>query len=436
MISLIKPETLSSRPADRTLRPLDLTRFAWRALTDRKLRSLLTITGIVIGPATIVALVSVTQGFGTGVTNALASTGSTSIFVRPMGSNYLTYIDVSSVQRMSGISAVIPFWLLTGTLKQGTQTTPVQIVAGDMSDLSYIMPGLTLSSGNQPSGSDLAGADIGYSVAYPDIAGASSVRLGQIITVSFAQSFGSAGGSSERSYVVRGVFGKYGQGFFVNPDESIFISLLSGQITVSSDHYDGIVVVASSPTTVNEVVTELSNHFGDTARVTSVSSLVAVVSSITGTLSLILSGVAGVSVLVAFVGITTTMFTTVVERTREIGLLKAVGYNSQTILSLFLAESLVTGFIGGIIGACAGAGLSFVISDFFQSVTNRSSTSSFSGTSSAAGTGLSSVRIVPVLSPELLLGAVILASAVGAIAGLLPAWRASRLLPVEALTTQ
>ena len=419
------------------LRVQDIARFSWRALTDRKLRAILTIIGIVIGPATIVALLSVTDGFGNGVTAALSSTGSTSIFVTPADSSFLTYADVPTIQKMTGVGAVIPFWLLTGTIKQGTQTTGVQVVAGDLSKLHYIMPGLNLSTGTAPSDSDLAGADIGSSIAFPGIAGALDVRVNQVVTVTFPQSFGSSNNAvSERSFVVRGIFKPYGQGFFVDPDRSVFITLSGGQATVHSDHYNGIVVVASSASTVNEVVTELTNQFGKTASVTSVASLVSTISSITGALGLILSGIAGISVFVAFIGIMTTMFTTVIERTKEIGVLKALGYKSYNILSLFLAESAITGLIGGIIGASAGAGISFVISDVFQALTSRSSTTSAGGTSTAAGTGLSSIHITPALSPELIVGAVALATTVGALAGLLPAWRASRLLPVEALYSQ
>jgi putative ABC transport system permease protein len=442
----------------------DLTRFAWRALTDRKLRAALTIIGIVIGPATIVALLSVTQGFGNAVTGALASTGSTSIFVTASGSgSYLTYTDVPVIQKMPGVSVVIPFWLLTGTIKQGTQTTTVQVMAGDFSKLDAFLPGLTLSTGRQPSSSDLAGADIGYSIGYPDLPGAANVSVNQIVSVSIPTGAISSSGAqteSEKSFVVRGIFDKFGEGLFINPDTGIFVPLSEGQSLEHTDHYSGIVVVASSASTVNEVLNELTNQYGTTIRAISVSSLVSAISSITGALGLILSAVAGISVIVAFIGIMTTMFTTVVERTKEIGVLKALGYKSSNILSLFLAESAITGFIGGVIGASVGAGLSFVISDVFQSLSSRSSSSSPSsatsanraglglgggggfgggglgGGSSGSGSGLSALHITPALTPELIIAAIALATAVGAFAGLLPAWRASRLLPVEALYSQ
>jgi putative ABC transport system permease protein len=439
------------------LRLQDLARFAWRALTDRKLRAALTIVGIVIGPATIVALLSVTGGFGNAVTGALASTGSTSIFVTPGGSgSYLTYLDVPTIQKMPGVSAVIPFWLLSGTIKQGTQTTTVQVLAGDFSKLNSFLPGLSLYKGGEPSSSDLAGADIGYSIGYPNIAGVANVSIDQVVTVALPQAGSTAAGgvASEKSFVVRGIFNKFGAGLFVNPDSAIFVPLTEGQSLLHTDHYSGIVVVAASASTVNEVLTELTNQYGQTIRALSVSSLVSVISSITGALGLILSAIAGISVVVAFIGIMTTMFTTVVERTKEIGVLKALGYKSRNILSLFLAESAITGLIGGIIGASLGAGLSFVIGDVFSALTARSSPTSSSSSGARAGLGLgggggtfggggvgtggglSALHIVPALTPELILGAIALATAVGAFAGLLPAWRASRLLPVEALYSQ
>jgi len=411
----------------------------------------------VIGPATIVALLSVTQGFGNAVTGELASTGSTSIFVTPAGSgSYLSYTNVPVIQKMSGVSVVIPFWLLLGMIKQGTQTTSVQIMAGDFSKLDSFLPGLTLSKGTKPSASDLAGADIGYSIGYPNISGASNVSVNQIVTVTLPSSGGFIGTgasstASEKSFVVRGIFDKFGAGLFVNPDNAIFVPLSEGQSLLHTDHYSGIVVVAQSASAVADVLSELTSQFGQSIRAISVSSLVSAISSITGALGLILSAVAGISVIVAFIGIMTTMFTTVVERTKEIGVLKALGYKSRNILSLFLAESAITGLIGGVIGAALGTVLSFGISDVFEALsTSSASSSSTSGSRTGvfgggglgggfgggSGSGLASLHITPALTPELLIAAIGLATAVGALAGFLPAWRASRLLPVEALYSQ
>jgi putative ABC transport system permease protein len=435
-----------------------LIRFAWRAMTDRKLRASLTIIGIMIGPATIVALLSVTQGFSNSVSGAFAKTGTTSIFVSPSAKGtYFTYADVPIIQKMPGVSVVVPYWLLGGTITQGTQTTSVQVMAGDFSKLGAVLPGLTLATGSVPSGSDLGGAAVGWSIANPNIAGARELRVNQVVTVSLGGSGGFLGGGSsgvsgQKSFIIRGIYNKFGAGFFINPDSGIFVPLSEGQALLHTNHYSGIIVVASSASTVNEVTNELASQYGQKVSILAVTSILSTIQSITGAIGTILVAVAGVSILVAFIGIMTTMFTTVVERTKEIGVLKALGYASHNILLLFLTEAAITGFLGGLIGASAGAALSFVLVSILTGLaaggggasagatTTSSARGAFGGGGGfgggSAGAGFSSLTITPAVSPELFLLAIALATAVGAIAGLLPAWRASRLLPVEALYSQ
>jgi putative ABC transport system permease protein len=247
--------------------------------------------------------------------------------------------------------------------------------------------------------------------------------------------------------VVRGIFAAFGQGFLINPDNTIFVSLATGESMIHTSSYSGVVVVATSPDTVSEVTSEIAAQYGNQVRTTAVSSILTTIQSVTNGIGTILGSIAGVSVLVAFIGIMTTMFTTVVERTKEIGVLKAIGYSSGNILSVFMVEALVTGFVGGVIGAIAGAGLSYFIIGFFGRGINLGGISLGGGggggtvsrgggaaaARTAAATSPATLNITPAISPELLLLAVGLASGVGLLAGLLPAWRASRLTPVEAL---
>lgn len=432
------------------MRLADLLRFSLKAMTDRKLRTALTITGIVIGPAAIVALLASTQGFSNAVSEQFAKTGTTSIFVLPSERGVsLTSTDVAIVEKMSNVTAAVPFWLLTGTIAQGTQTTSVQVVAGDFTKLTYVMPGLSLQAGSYPSSYDLGGSVIGYSVAYPNSAGASNVSLNQVLRVSFSsfEGFGATGSSGEKSYIVRGIFNQFGQGFLIDPDVGIFVPLEGGQSLLHTNKYSGIVVVASDVNSVNQVVGELTGHYGQKVRISAITSILSSIQSVLGGFSTILAAIGGISVIVAFVGIMTTMFTTVIERTKEIGILKAVGYGSRDIMSIFLAESLTTGFIGGVIGAAVGSGLSYVVGLLFAFA--------FRGTGGGAGNGggggfgrgegaggggpppsSAFLNVTPVISPELLLLAIALATVVGALAGLLPAWRASRLTPVQALRTE
>jgi putative ABC transport system permease protein len=436
----------------------DLIKFAWKAMADRKLRTALTIIGIVIGPATIVALLGATQGFSNAVASEFASTGSTSIFVTPVGrGSSLTSSDISVFQGMTGVQTVAPFYLNQGTITQGSVTSAVQILSIDFSQINQVLPGLKLANGSNPANNDLAGANIGYSVAFPDAVGAANSTVGQLVTVSFSEfgGFGGSAASGARTFAIRGVYSQFGQGFLINPDNTIFVTLSTGQAMLHTADYSGIVVVATSADTVNEVSAEITNQFGNTVRVITVSSILSTIQSVTSGIGTILGGIGGISVLVAFIGIMTTMFTTVVERTKEIGILKAIGYSSGNILSVFLVEALVTGFVGGVIGAGTGIGLAYVIVVVFANGFSFGGSSSgggggglgggFGGAVAVGGRGaaaasraasaspLGNLTIVPAISPELVLLAIGLATAVGALAGFLPSWRASRLTPVEAL---
>jgi putative ABC transport system permease protein len=435
----------------------DLVKFAWKAMTDRKLRTSLTIIGIVIGPATIVALLGATQGFSNAVGSQFVRTGATSIFVNAVGRGAsLTSADIPVFQNMTGVEAVAPYFLNQGSVGVGGETSAVQILSINFSQLNQVLPGLVLANGSYPIDNDLGGAVIGNAVAYPDVVGASNVTVNGLVTVTFSQfgGFGGTGLSGARTFVARGIFAEFGQGFLINPDNSIFVSLQTGQTMLKTSSYTGVVVVATSPSAVNDVINEITNQYGSTVRTTAVSSILSTIQSVTNGIGTILGSIGGVSVLVAFIGIMTTMFTTVVERTKEIGVLKAIGYSSGNILSVFMVEALVTGFLGGVIGAAAGTGLSFFVISFFGRGLNLGGLGGVSlggggGARSAAGGGTAragaavssavassqsaTLNIVPVITPELILFAVGLASAVGLLAGLLPAWRASRLTPVEAL---
>lgn len=431
-------------------------KFAWKAMKDRKLRTALTIMGIVIGPATIVALLGATQGFSNAVAAQFEKTGTTSIFVNPAGRGAtITASDLAIYQNMTGVRAVVPFWLNQGSVTQGSQVAAVQILSADFSKLGLVLPGLNLSAGAYPGSNDLGGAAVGYSVAYPNVVGATNTTVGQLVTVTFSEfgGFGGTGATGVRTFAVRGVFDQFGQGFLINPDNTIFVSLETGQSMLHTNYYTGLVVVATSADTVSEVTSEITAEFGTSVRVTAVSSILSTIQSITSGIGTILGSIGGISVLVAFIGIMTTMFTTVVERTKEIGVLKAIGYSSGNILSVFLVEALVTGFLGGVIGAGTGVALSYLIVSVFSrgfsfgggggggggfgggggNVVNGAAAKGAAVATRAAPSATGTLTIVPSISPELIILAVGLASAVGMLAGFLPAWRASRLTPVEAL---
>jgi putative ABC transport system permease protein len=446
------------------MRPAGLVKYAMRALTERKLRAVLTILGIVIGPATIVALVSATQGYSNASAAQFSTLGATTLFVSPVGrGTTLTAADASAMQNMTGVTSVLPYQQINGEITDGSTTIGASVVAIDFSQLANAFPSLALEQGDIPASSDTVGAAIGNSIAYPNVQGANNYTVNQVLTVSGlgrasgfvinagfgGQSFGTPSQSAQtkHSFVVTGVFSAYGQGFLITPDRSVFIPLSSGEAILHSSTFTGIMVVASSPSTVSEVSDELTAVYGQSIRITSVSSLLSSIQSVTAGATTLLEAVGGTSVLVAFIGIMTTMLTSVLERTKEIGVLKALGSSSSGIMAVFITEALVTGLIGGLVGAGAGFMLSFLVIGALSGTLRvpglggggaRAATPGVAarGVSfgpGAASTGSSGLTITPAVTPEILVLAILLAVAVGTLGGLIPAWRASRLNPVEAL---
>jgi len=416
-----------------------------------------------IGPATIVALVGATQGYSNAASGRFSSLGATTILVSPAGrGTTLTTDDISTMQNLPGVSQALAYDEIGGQTTQGGETVGVTVIATDLTQLEKVLPTLTLASGSVPSPSNQVGAVIGYSVAYPDIQGANNVSVGQVLTltnvgrstftfggggVAFSQSSFSPSASStttQRSFVVDGIYSNFGQGFGIDPDTSVFVPLSTGQLILRSASYSGIMVVASSASDVNNVITEIDNIYGQTVRATSVSSLTSAIQSVTAGTTTLLEAVAATSVLVAFIGIMTTMLTSVVERTKEIGILKALGTSSRGIMLTFVAEALVVGLAGGALGAVTGVGLSYLIINLLSRSTlglgaggGGAFVSSFAGRGAASGAApaaaSTTLSITPAITPEIIALAVVLAIAVGVVGGLLPAWRASRMNPVEAL---
>jgi putative ABC transport system permease protein len=413
---------------------VDILPIVISSLKDRKLRTALTILGILVGPATIVALLAITGGFNVGITGQFQKMGLNTIVVMPgRAGRTLTMIDVGKLQTIQNVKLVAPYYQSISTIAGGTGST-VNIIATNPKDLTSLLPGFSLLDGALPDDYDLTGAVIGYNLAFPPDPAVTPIHIDQVISVTRSiRQFGRTT-TVTRSYLVKGIANKFGQALLFNIDDGILVSLKAGQILTGSTNYSGIFVVADSVENVNSVTETIPNVLANIRAIT-VEQMVATVQSILGTISLLLVSVAVMSVLVAFFGIMTTMLTTVTERTREIGLLKALGYSSRLVMLIFLSEATMMGLIGGAIGTSLGGVLSFFI---LQLLTQGfGSTGSQAGGAPQAGVpfvrGSSSLNISPLISPELIAGALLMAMGVATLAGLIPAWRASRLTPVEAL---
>jgi putative ABC transport system permease protein len=186
----------------------------------------------------------------------------------------------------------------------------------------------------------------------------------------------------------------------------------------------------SDNATITAVSGAITKYFSYEVSVVSSSYVLGLLSSVFSVIELFLAGIAAISLLVAGIGIMNIMIVSLIERTREIGILKALGMKSRTVLLIFLGESVIIGLIGAVVGIALGWGLANVVAIIFS---GGGPFQGIGGNQAATGIGGGGMAITPVLNPTVIIGALIFGIGVSVIFALYPAWRASKLKPVEAL---
>jgi putative ABC transport system permease protein len=210
-------------------------------------------------------------------------------------------------------------------------------------------------------------------------------------------------------------------------DYAVYIPIEQAQSFFGTDECDRIIVKLASEddATIESVSEAIEDAFNDQVSVTSATAVLDIISNVFSTIELFLAGIAAISLLVAGVGIMNIMIVSLMERTREIGILKALGMKSRTVLAIFISEAVII----GVLGAVFGIGLGWLLANVAASV--------FTGGGFAAATGRAATSggfvINPVITPTVLLGAFGFGIVVSVIFAIYPAWRASKLKPVDAL---
>jgi putative ABC transport system permease protein len=401
----------------------DIFFLAFKALKDRKLRTSLTILGIVIGAAMVVALVASTSGLSASVTAQVSKMGVSTLTVFPTsGKVQITDADVAVVAALDGVKDVIPYYQRRLSINYGSTSLSIVLYGLDQSKLFTLYKGLGLDDGDLVDVYDPTGIVIGASIANPPEGSLPSYGVNELLPLVGPSS--GRGAPPGYALLVRGILKPFGAVGFNDIDNTVFMSQTGAQLVFKFSSYSGLYVIANSNDDVPTATAGITDYFGTNARIMSAASLLATVQSITGQLTLFLGGVAVVSLFVAGVGITNTMFVSVMERTREIGIMKAIGYRPKDILLMFLAEAATSGMIGGIIGTVTGIALSFLLGGALPMSNVRFGPATRSATSSG---------FTPVISSDLLVFSLIFPIVISIIAGLYPAWRGSRLNTVLAL---
>ncbi len=391
---------------------LETGKSALTAILANRIRSFLTVLGIVIGVTSVILLIAIVTGLQTFITNQIQGLGANLLFVIPgriggarspggVQANRLVFSDAINLRNKLASEAEISAAIQrNSTLKFGNKIDHGVAVFGVESNYPKILLAIKLLEGRFFKESEAQSfrkvAVIGKTVK-ENLFGAGRT-LGQIIDV---------GGLK---YTVIGALGGRGSIFGIDADNAVYLPFMTVQRQFGIQNLNTIYISALRPEDVkdvqNKAVGIMKKRLSeDEFSVNSQEQVLSTISQITSVLTLALGGIAAISLIVGGIGIMNIMLVSVTERTREIGLRKAIGAKPSDILSQFLIEAITLSGLGGIIGVILGIGFSLVIGRFFTTT-------------------------VPLWSVALSFGFSML---VGVIFGVAPAIRASRLDPIQAL---
>ncbi|WP_338601905.1 FtsX-like permease family protein [Sulfolobus tengchongensis] len=392
---------------------LDFISYAFTSLRERKVRAILTILGIVVGPATIISINSMVLGYSHTIVTEISNYLSPyDIIVTPTGRGLsLTQYLILQLESIFGVKMVIPFYSFPALIRTSNGLEGATIFAVNIAQLKIAAPAMSLSQGYYPGAEVSYEAVVGYQLGNPQ-GGYTPIKINQVIqTIIFYN-----GNNFSKTFLVTGILNEYGSFLGVDVDRSIIVPLSFGQDISSS--YSGAIIIVSSLGDVNYVVNQIKQKFGDSLNIVVAEEFIQLIDSTLQSLNGLLVSAGATSFVVSFMGVTTTMFTTVVERTKEIGILRALGFTQFDVLLLFLTEASIMGFIGSIIGLGIGSLVATLL------------------TQEHFGLGFSFLKglsVTPVFSLVFMLEVLAFSTILSVLAAFGPAYRASKLDPNKAL---
>jgi putative ABC transport system permease protein len=405
--------------------------FSFEALKDRKVRSILTILMVMVGSSLLVAV----NGLGTGFTfffskqfenlapNILfinsaqqdPNTGGIASGPPPAPKIVLNSAVMSRITSLPFVNEVIPTFQGEITLISQGETITTNSFAIDPSKLLVVSPTLEYEEGSSIRPSDPNAIIIPSDVALPPGEENQFLTIGESVRAEYSYIDPTTAKEKKetKNFVVSAIMKRTG-----NPtvDNAVVINTVTGNsLFQKTGKYDSLIVVAQSSGLVSLVEEEIRALYGNNIGITTVEAIIQTIQEFTSGISSFLLSIAIISLVVGAVGTVTTLYTSVVERTREIGTLKALGAKNRDILAFFLTESFLIGVIGATFGILIGIGGGYVLSSI--------------GTQNED-------PITPVYLPTNLATVWIISVVLSTLAGLLPSLKASKTLPIEALRPQ
>jgi len=384
-------------------------KMAFSAILSNKMRSFLTMLGIIIGVLSVTLLVGIVQGATDSVTAQLEGLGGNKLIVSITSpkQTYITLEDLANLQNKDGLGLIAPVIGGSDIAKADGKTSSASI--SGVTENSKSVDGVTVTNGRFIQSSDnenrLDVAVVGAKIAkdlfgHIDVVGSSFTMLG-------------------RSFEIIGVLKEDGTTSMSSQDSKIYIPINTASRLLHQTSIRSFNASAASAGTIDQGKQALENFLGSKIKASSADSedkgytifnmgdILSALDSVMGTMSLLLGGIASISLIVGGIGIMNIMLVSVTERTREIGIRKAIGAQHADILIQFLIEAVSISITGGIIGMLMGAGLLQVLSGIMDMQLHLS----VSVSALALGFSL----------------------AIGVIFGIYPANKAARLKPIDAL---
>ena len=407
----------------------DIIGSAWSGVKSRKFRFALNLIGILIGCAAVTSLISLTQGLSNNISGQLGTLGASTITISPgggfgggasnpisggstgsnpfggsasTGTRTLDYKVASVISKIPDVKNVVPVDSGGAVTYSVNGKTYSHSLTGSTDVYFDVNKSLEVVQGRALLRSDTGVAVIGADIAQPTDSSTQIIGVGDRIKVTTTVN----DVSKQLTLRVVGVLKRTG-GSFGSSDTAIIIPITTfDQFFEKNGKYSTIQVLASSPDKIDVVSQKIKDSVSNINVITAAAAQ-GLVTSILGTIQAVLGGIAAISLVVAGVGIINTMTISVLERTKEIGVLKALGAKGRDILVLFLSEAVLTGIVGGIIGAALG----FIVS-------------------SVAGNLIGLAAAINLYLGLIVVGFAVLTCVAS---GIYPAWHAAKMNPVDAL---